>query len=60
MTLVEIAPGVDVERDILAHMDFTPAVSPALRTMEPGLFRERWGGLGAFLAAGKNDEEETA
>ena len=26
LELVEVAPGIDIERDILAHMDFVPAV----------------------------------
>jgi propionate CoA-transferase len=29
MELIEIAPGIDVERDILAHMDFRPIVEDA-------------------------------
>jgi propionate CoA-transferase len=30
MELIEVAPGIDIERDILAHMDFKPRVeSPA-------------------------------
>jgi len=46
MTIVEIAPGIDLEKDILPHMDFTPAVSPNLKLMDPGIFSETWGGLG--------------
>jgi propionate CoA-transferase len=40
ITLTETAPGVDLERDILAHMDFTPVISPNLRLMNPVIFRE--------------------
>ena len=49
MTLIEIAPGMDLEKDILAHMDFTPAISPDLKTMDPAIFQETWGGLGAYM-----------
>lgn len=45
MTIVEIAPGIDIEKDILAHMDFVPNISPELRLMDPGMFSEKWGGL---------------
>ena len=38
LELVEIAPGVDLERDILANMDFVPQVSPALRLMDARIF----------------------
>ena len=37
--LIEIAPGVDLERDILAHMDFRPLISPELKLMDSRLFR---------------------
>jgi propionate CoA-transferase len=42
MTLVEIAPGIDLQRDILAQMDFLPVISRELKLMEEGLFHEEW------------------
>ena len=45
MTIVEIAPGIDLEKDILAHMDFAPAVAKDLKLMDAGIFCEKWGGL---------------
>jgi propionate CoA-transferase len=44
LELVEIAPGIDLQADVLAHMDFAPIVRD-VRTMDPGLFETRWGGL---------------
>jgi propionate CoA-transferase len=40
LELIEIAPGVDLERDVLQQMAFRPAVSPELRTMDAVLFDE--------------------
>ena len=40
LMLEEVAPGVDIERDILAHMDFKPLISPDLKEMDPDYFRE--------------------
>jgi len=40
LELVEIAPGIDLERQVLALMDFVPAISPTLRLMEPALFED--------------------
>lgn len=37
--LIEVAPGIDVERDIFARMGFRPQVSPALKTMDARLFK---------------------
>jgi propionate CoA-transferase len=45
MTVTEIAPGIDLQRDVLDLMDFVPDVAPDLRTMPAGLFTEKWGGL---------------
>ncbi len=38
LELIEIAPGIDLERDVLAHMDFVPAIAPGLPAMAPALF----------------------
>ena len=50
LELIEIAPGIDLERDVLAHMGFKPILRD-VKTMDPGLFQEQWGGLAAALAA---------
>ncbi|RZI99767.1 MAG: acyl CoA:acetate/3-ketoacid CoA transferase, partial [Rubrivivax sp.] len=48
LELTEIAPGIDLERDVLAHMDFKPIVRD-VKHMDAGLFRETWGELRAAL-----------
>ncbi|MDZ7854316.1 MAG: acyl CoA:acetate/3-ketoacid CoA transferase [Halomonas sp.] len=45
LTLTEIAPGVDLERDILALMAFTPRMPEPPRTMDARIFREAPMGL---------------
>lgn len=57
MTLIEIAPGIDLERDILSNMDFTPEISPQLKTMNPAIFQEQWGGLGQYIHTDTDKEE---
>ena len=38
--LTEIANGLDVEKDVVAHMGFRPLISPNLKTMDFRLFQE--------------------
>lgn len=38
MTLIEIAPGLDLEKDVLAHMGFRPAIAAPVKTMDAALF----------------------
>lgn len=45
LTVVEVAPGIDVKRDILEQAGFPLAVSPDVRPMDAGIFSEHWGGL---------------
>jgi len=50
LTLIEIAPGVDLEREILGMMDFTPRISPHLKSMDLEMFQPKWGRLQDILA----------
>lgn len=52
-TLVEIAPGVDLEKDILAQMEFKPIISPHLKLMDPAIFAAPPLGLKEKFAAGR-------
>ncbi|MBS0448994.1 MAG: acyl CoA:acetate/3-ketoacid CoA transferase [Proteobacteria bacterium] len=45
LELIEIAPGVDLERDILARMAFRPAIAEPLATMDVAIFRPEAMGL---------------
>ena len=49
LILAEIAPGVDLERDIFGLMEFRPAVSPQLKIMDPDIFLPQWGKLEDLL-----------
>jgi propionate CoA-transferase len=40
LELIEIAPGLDLDIDILARMGFRPAISPHLRCMDARIFGE--------------------
>ncbi|WCK56415.1 acyl CoA:acetate/3-ketoacid CoA transferase [Aneurinibacillus sp. Ricciae_BoGa-3] len=40
LTLIEYAPGMDIDRDILAYIDFKVNISPDLKEMEADLFKE--------------------
>jgi len=40
MVLLEVAPGVDLEKDIIAHMEFRPSISNNLKVMDERIFRD--------------------
>ena len=50
LELIEIAPGVDLDRDILAHMDFVPAIAADLKLMPAAIFRPEPMGLLEMLS----------
>ncbi|HHV79765.1 MAG TPA: acyl CoA:acetate/3-ketoacid CoA transferase [Firmicutes bacterium] len=49
LCLTEIAPGVDIERDVIAQMEFTPKIAPDLKEMPACIFQDRIMGLKQFL-----------
>jgi len=47
--LEEIAPGIDLDHEVLGQMDFTPDIKRPLGTMDPRLFRAEAMGIRAML-----------
>jgi len=45
LELIEVAPGIDIERDILAKMDFEPVIRGTPKTMDAAIFDEAPMGL---------------
>ena len=39
LELIEIAPGIDLEANVLAQMDFRPLVAPGVKSMDPEIFQ---------------------
>ena len=50
LRLIEIAPGIDLEKHVLAQMAFRPEVAADLKTMDARLFSQAPMGLAAELA----------
>lgn len=48
LQLIEVAPGIDIENDILAHMGFRPIID-GIRIMDPRLYAEGPMGLSPSL-----------
>lgn len=49
LRLIEIAPGVNLEADILAWMEFKPEIAEGLKTMPKEIFCEIWQGLKDYV-----------
>ncbi len=45
LTLIEIAPGIDLEKDVLAHMEFKPLIAEELKVMDERIFKDEVMGL---------------
>ena len=45
LTLTEVAPGVDLQKDVLDQMEFRPVIAKDLKTMDARIFREGLMGL---------------
>lgn len=53
LELIEIAPGVDLARDIVAQMQFAPDISPSLKEMDARIFRPDPMGLADIIAVNR-------
>jgi propionate CoA-transferase len=51
VVLIEVAPGIDADKDVIAQMDFKPEKSLQLKSMPAEIFQAKWGGLQKILAA---------
>jgi propionate CoA-transferase len=60
LVLVEVAPGVDAERDVLARMGFRPRIAATLREMDRRLYSAGPMGLAADFTAGAIEEHARA
>jgi len=60
VTLIEIAPGIDLQKDILAQMEFKPRISANLKSMPPEIFHKKWGGLRKIIEAKKTQPVQPA
>ena len=49
LELIEIAPGIDLQRDVLDQLDFEPVVSKNLKSMDPRIFRTEKMGIRSEL-----------
>lgn len=45
VTLIEVAPGIDLQTQILDQMEFMPKISDDLKLMDERIFREECMGL---------------
>ena len=51
--LVEIAKGVDLQKDILDQMDFKPLIADDLKYTDTRIYLEKWSGLKEIIQKGK-------
>lgn len=49
VTLIEVAEGIDPERDVLAHMGFRPLIADPLAVLDPRVYLEGPMGLGTVF-----------
>ena len=40
LELIEIAPGIDLQKDVIDQLEFTPVISPNLKSMDPRIFKD--------------------
>ncbi len=48
LELIEIAPGVDLQKDVLNQMEYKPIIKD-VKLMPAEIFNEQWGGLAEIM-----------
>ncbi|MCR4601346.1 MAG: acylcoa--acetate/3-ketoacidcoatransferase [Clostridia bacterium] len=52
LVLTEVAPGIDIQKDILDHMEFKPIIPEGGPKLMPAeIFMEEWGGLEDYITS---------
>lgn len=51
LRLIEVAPGIDIERDILSLLEFKPLIAEEIKLMDETIFQESWGRLKEIMDA---------
>jgi propionate CoA-transferase len=51
LKLIEVAPGIDIEKDILPYMEFKPIIPENVPLMDARIFRDEPMGLAEIIAA---------
>lgn len=51
LELIEIAPGIDLQKDILAHMEFAPVINGNLKLMDARIFQPEKAGIKEIVLA---------
>lgn len=54
--LVEIAKGIDLQKDILQQMDFKPLIAENLKYTDTRIYLEKWSGLKEIIKSKKRKE----
>src|SRR5699024_11598492 len=58
LKLIEIAPGLDLEKDVLANLAFQPIIADDLKMINRDIYQENWGGLQRSIQDNSSRSEE--
>lgn len=50
VTLIDIAPGMDIEKDIIGQMEFRPEIAKDVKVLPKEMYAEQWGGLKDYIS----------
>jgi len=49
VTLIDVAPGMNIEKDIIGQMEFKPEIAAEVKVIPSEIYGEVWGGLRDFI-----------